>query len=90
MSDGPTRTICSADLIYRLSHCQRVGVAVPVLKVSECSPVYTGTTQSGDELYAHAGRILHVEPGNVIDPHGNVVSLKNLEWAYMIRLHRGL
>lgn len=73
-----TRMICNIELSDKLRDLERTGVNVPFLMSSNYMPEYI--KNEGDvEVYQHEGRLLKVKPSQVIDSHGNVVNLRELE-----------
>ena len=71
--------ISSCYLSDELRDLKKWGVEVPILKMSIYKPNYVGIVSNGNEVYNHAGKIITVGAGEVIDGHGNVVNLRELE-----------
>jgi hypothetical protein len=75
----PTRMMSMSDLSDKLKKLGELGVNVPILRHSNYKPDYLGTSDDGVQFYMHAGTIIEVGQGMVIDDNGNEVPLSNLE-----------
>lgn len=71
----PRRMVDSSELSDNLRSMQNWGVSVPILNFSPFMPDYVKTRADGTEVYKSGGE---VPPGHVIDTHGNVVNLDEL------------
>jgi hypothetical protein len=74
----PTREMSYFDLSRELQVLEKYGAEVPMRQFSNFKPTFV-ETREGVEVYRHEGRTLQVHAGEVIDSHGNVVNLNQLE-----------
>ena len=88
------RMTSQSELSDKLRHLSKFEVDVSILNNSNFMPEYV-ETKDGVEIYTHAGKQVEVQPGHVIDSHGNVVNMeglnrqKNIEISKPIGLDSG-
>jgi len=85
----PTRKISHSDLSDKLRQLEKAGVNVPMLTPSNYSVDYVRTRDDDDvEVYKHGGKFVEVHRGEVIDSHGNVINLNELELKAMTNKYK--